>query len=70
MPQSVKDYYLAVAVTETVVTRQIDGVPHRMLDTDLVEEVESAHGKVWALPRCDGERVALPQVVGHQAARR
>jgi NAD(P)H-dependent flavin oxidoreductase YrpB (nitropropane dioxygenase family) len=51
VPQSVKEEYLSRAVTDTVVTKQIDGVPHRMLDTDLVEEVESAHGKIWALPR-------------------
>jgi NAD(P)H-dependent flavin oxidoreductase YrpB (nitropropane dioxygenase family) len=51
VPQVVKDYYLGKTVTETVVTKQIDGVPHRMLDTDLVEEVESGRGKVWALPR-------------------
>src|SRR4029453_11434506 len=51
VPQVVKDYYLGKTVTDTVVTKQIDGVPHRMLDTELVEEVESARGKVWALPR-------------------
>jgi NAD(P)H-dependent flavin oxidoreductase YrpB (nitropropane dioxygenase family) len=51
VPQTVKDNYLGRAVTDTVVTKQIDGVPHRMLDTPLVEEVESARGKVWALPR-------------------
>jgi len=51
VPRSVKEEYLSRAVTDTVVTKQIDGVPHRMLDTDLVEEVESARGKVWALPR-------------------
>jgi NAD(P)H-dependent flavin oxidoreductase YrpB (nitropropane dioxygenase family) len=51
VPQAVKDYYLTKTVTQTVVTKQIDGVPHRMLDTELVEEVESGRGKVWALPR-------------------
>jgi NAD(P)H-dependent flavin oxidoreductase YrpB (nitropropane dioxygenase family) len=51
VPQAVKEYYLSKTVTQTVVTKQIDGVPHRMLDTELVEEVESGRGKVWALPR-------------------
>ncbi|HEX4531538.1 MAG TPA: nitronate monooxygenase family protein [Acidimicrobiia bacterium] len=51
VPQVVKDYYLGKTVTDTVVTTQIDGVPHRMLDTELVDEVESGRGKVWALPR-------------------
>ena len=69
VPQSVKDYYLGRAVTDTVVTKQIDGVPHRMLDTELVEEVESgARQGVGAAAR-DCERVALPQAVGHQAPR-
>ena len=51
VPQAVKDYYLGKTVTQTVVTKQIDGVPHRMLETELVDEVESASGKLWALPR-------------------
>ena len=67
VPQSVKDYYLGRAVTDTVVTKQIDGVPHRMLDTELVEEVESGRGKVRVLPR-DRERVALSQALGDLAA--
>ena len=67
VPQAVKDYYLGKTVTETVVTKQIDGVPHRMLETELVDEVESASGKLWALPR-ECQRLALPQAVGHLAA--
>jgi NAD(P)H-dependent flavin oxidoreductase YrpB (nitropropane dioxygenase family) len=51
VPRAVKDFYLGKGVTDTVVTKQVDGVPHRMLDTELVEEVESGRGKVWALPR-------------------
>jgi NAD(P)H-dependent flavin oxidoreductase YrpB (nitropropane dioxygenase family) len=51
VPDAVKQFYLGKGVTDTVVTKQVDGVPHRMLDTDLVQEVESAHGRVWALPR-------------------
>jgi NAD(P)H-dependent flavin oxidoreductase YrpB (nitropropane dioxygenase family) len=42
VPQSVKDVYLAKSVTDTVVTRQVDGVPHRVLRTDLVERLEAA----------------------------
>src|SRR5882672_4111052 len=51
VPQAVKDFYLGKGVTDTVVTKEVEGVPHRMLHTELVDEVESAHGKVWALPR-------------------
>ena len=53
-----KEYYLGKAVTDTVVTKQVDGVPHRVLDTELVDELESARGKVWALPRALPQRVA------------
>jgi NAD(P)H-dependent flavin oxidoreductase YrpB (nitropropane dioxygenase family) len=42
VPQSVKQFYLSKSVTDTVVTRQVDGVPHRVLRTELVESLESA----------------------------
>jgi NAD(P)H-dependent flavin oxidoreductase YrpB (nitropropane dioxygenase family) len=42
VPTSVKDVYLSKAVTETVVTRQVDGVPHRVLTSDLVERLEAS----------------------------
>ena len=51
VPQSVKEFYLGKSVTETVVTTQVDGVPHRVLDTELIEQLESGSGKLWALPR-------------------
>lgn len=42
VPQAVKDAYLASGVTDTVVTTRVDGVPHRVLRTDLVASLESA----------------------------
>jgi NAD(P)H-dependent flavin oxidoreductase YrpB (nitropropane dioxygenase family) len=42
VPQSVKDVYLAKSVTETVVTKQVDGVPHRVLRSDLVDQLEAS----------------------------
>ena len=51
VPQSVKDYYLARSVTDTTVSRQVDGVPHRVLNTDLINQLESGTGKLLALPR-------------------
>ena len=51
VPQSVKDFYLARSVTETTVSKQVDGVPHRVLNTDLVVQLESGRGKALALPR-------------------
>jgi len=40
VPQSVKERYLAADLNGTVVTAKVDGMPHRMLRTDLVEQVE------------------------------
>ena len=37
--QAVKDVYLSKTVTDTVVTTEVDGVPHRVLRTDFVEEL-------------------------------
>jgi NAD(P)H-dependent flavin oxidoreductase YrpB (nitropropane dioxygenase family) len=39
---AVKDVYLAKGVTDTVVTREVDGVPHRVLRTELVEHLEKS----------------------------
>ena len=51
VPDAVKQFYLGKAVTETVVTTQVDGVPHRVLHTDLINELESTRGRIWAFPR-------------------
>src|SRR5207244_563110 len=40
VPDAVKRFYLAKSVTDTVVSTQVDGVPHRVLRTELVEELE------------------------------
>ena len=42
VPQTVKQHYLSKSVTDTVVTRQVDGVPHRVLRSDLVDALESS----------------------------
>lgn len=41
VPEAVKRHYLARSVTDTVVTRQVDGVPHRVLRSDLIDALES-----------------------------
>jgi NAD(P)H-dependent flavin oxidoreductase YrpB (nitropropane dioxygenase family) len=51
VPDSVKAYYLSKGVADTVVSTQVDGVPHRVLRTELVDELESKRGKIWSLPR-------------------
>ena len=40
VPQAVKDLYLGYDLNGTVVTAKVDGMPHRMLRTDLVSELE------------------------------
>ncbi len=42
VPEAVKQVYLSKSVAETVVTRQVDGVPHRVLRSDLVDALESS----------------------------
>jgi NAD(P)H-dependent flavin oxidoreductase YrpB (nitropropane dioxygenase family) len=42
VPEAVKQHYLTKSVADTVVTRQVDGVPHRVLSSELVEALESA----------------------------
>jgi NAD(P)H-dependent flavin oxidoreductase YrpB (nitropropane dioxygenase family) len=42
VPQAVKDAYLASGLTDTVVTTRVDGMPHRVLRTDLVSALENS----------------------------
>lgn len=48
VPEAVKQVYLGTA--DTVVTRQVDGMPHRVLRTDLVNGLEGS-GRVSGLVR-------------------
>jgi NAD(P)H-dependent flavin oxidoreductase YrpB (nitropropane dioxygenase family) len=50
VPDSVKQYYLSRTVADTVVTSKIDGVPHRVLRTEFVDELERTSA-VMSLPR-------------------
>jgi NAD(P)H-dependent flavin oxidoreductase YrpB (nitropropane dioxygenase family) len=40
--RAVKDVYLSKGVTDTVVTREVDGMPHRVLRTELVDALEKS----------------------------
>ncbi len=44
VPEEVKRFYLGHSVTDTVRTTKVDGVPHRVLRTDLVDALEGASG--------------------------
>ncbi|MER5939718.1 nitronate monooxygenase [Streptomyces sp. NPDC001928] len=48
VPDAVKARYLAATVRDVTVTRAVDGLPHRMLRTELVAELENA-GRTRAL---------------------
>ncbi|MGC5247539.1 NAD(P)H-dependent flavin oxidoreductase [Gordonia sp. DT219] len=43
VPDSVKQQYLGRGLTDTVVSRKVDGMPHRVLRTPLVEALESGN---------------------------
>src|ERR1700749_4661417 len=45
VPQAVKERYLAADLNGTVVTAKVDGMPHRMLRTDLVDSVEESSAR-------------------------
>ncbi|MEK9521078.1 nitronate monooxygenase [Streptomyces venezuelae] len=57
VPEAVKARYLAAAVTDVTVTTQVDGLPHRMLRTELVDALERS-----------GRASALLRAVRHAAA--
>ncbi len=44
VPDVVKAFYLSKAVTDTVVTTKVDGVPHRVLRTEFVDHLERSSG--------------------------
>jgi NAD(P)H-dependent flavin oxidoreductase YrpB (nitropropane dioxygenase family) len=46
----VKDLYLSKTVTDTLVTTQVDGVPHRVLRTDFTERIDRSRA-LTSLPR-------------------
>src|SRR5438094_9232983 len=50
VPDAVKRFYLERSVLDTVVTTQVDGVPHRVLRTELVADLERG-GRIRTLAR-------------------
>jgi len=64
VPDAVKQYYLGKSVTDTVVTRQVDGVPHRVLRTELVDGLEGTGGRLLALPRAMRNAVRFRSMTG------
>jgi NAD(P)H-dependent flavin oxidoreductase YrpB (nitropropane dioxygenase family) len=64
VPDAVKRVYLSKSVTETVVSKQVDGVPHRVLQSEFVERLES-DGAVKGTWRALGNAVRF-QRMSHQ----
>ena len=64
VPQAVKDYYISKGVLDTVVSIQVDGVPHRVLRTELVDQLESSRGKFLALPRAGINALKFRKMTG------
>jgi NAD(P)H-dependent flavin oxidoreductase YrpB (nitropropane dioxygenase family) len=65
VPAAVKQRYLAAPVTGTVVSRKVDGVPHRVLRTPLVDRLESAGG-VRALGRSVANAARFRRITGQR----
>ena len=63
VPDSVKQYYLSKSVTDTVVTTKVDGVPHRVLRTPLVEQLNRGSA-LTRYPRAIRNALAFKHLTG------
>ena len=63
VPDAVKARYLEATVTDTVVTKQVDGHPQRVIRTALVDHLEGA-GRITALPRSLANAVRFRNLSG------
>jgi NAD(P)H-dependent flavin oxidoreductase YrpB (nitropropane dioxygenase family) len=63
VPDDVKQYYLSKGVTDTVVSTKVDGVPHRVLRTELVDKLESGT-QFTAWPRAMRNAVKFQKLTG------
>jgi len=63
VPQAVKDVYLGKAVTDTVVTTEVDGVPHRVLRTEFVQQLVDS-GPARRFPRAFRNALAFKKLSG------
>ncbi|MEV8533059.1 nitronate monooxygenase [Streptomyces sp. NPDC051211] len=63
VPDRVKARYLAAAVKDVTVTTAVDGLPHRMLRTELVDSLERA-GRAGALARAVRHAAGFRKISG------
>jgi NAD(P)H-dependent flavin oxidoreductase YrpB (nitropropane dioxygenase family) len=67
VPDAVKAAYLAASVTDTVVTRAVDGVPQRVIRTELVDHLERS-ARPLALARAVASALRLRRLTGTSLA--
>lgn len=63
VPEQVKRHYLQSGLTGTVVTDRVDGMPHRVLRTELVNKLESS-GRTRGLLQALGNAVRFRKLTG------
>lgn len=63
VPEAIKQIYLSKGVGDTVVSTRIDGVPHRVLRTDFVNELEGANAAT-SLPKAALNAVRFQKLTG------
>jgi NAD(P)H-dependent flavin oxidoreductase YrpB (nitropropane dioxygenase family) len=63
VPDAVKSAYLDRSVTDTIRTTQVDGVPHRVLRTDLTEKLDRT-GPITSLPRAMANAARFKRLSG------
>ncbi|MFI2207489.1 NAD(P)H-dependent flavin oxidoreductase [Streptomyces sp. NPDC020192] len=68
VPDAVKARYLAASVQDVTVTTKVDGLPHRMLRTELVDALERS-GRTTALLRAIRHAAAFKKHTGMSWAR-
>jgi NAD(P)H-dependent flavin oxidoreductase YrpB (nitropropane dioxygenase family) len=63
VPLAVKEFYLGKTVTDTVVTTKVDGVPHRVLRTQFINELDRG-GRITTLVRALRNAMAFKKASG------
>ncbi|MEU4433417.1 NAD(P)H-dependent flavin oxidoreductase [Nocardia rhamnosiphila] len=63
VPDSVKQEYLRRQLGETVVSTKVDGMPHRVLNTELVQKLENS-GRVRGLTAAVGNAARFKSMTG------
>ena len=63
VPDAVKQAYLSKSVTDTIVTTQVDGVPHRVLHTEFVDRLVRS-SSATSLPRAVRNALAFQRLSG------